>query len=97
MLRIFPYIFLVIMTLFTVVPTVDQVWGKQICKIVTVGSGMAEEEIKVSKENEIHYFSYDLVNPGDTDLKKGKKSTFFDHDTPISQLFVLLPDLPPEV
>ena len=94
MLRIFPYIFIVIMTAFTVVPTVDQVWGNRVCKIITVGSGMAEEEIKEVKE--LHIYSYDLVAMDDAGGTEPENTPFFHYETLLSQLFVLLPELPPE-
>jgi hypothetical protein len=96
MLRIFPYFFLVIMTLFVVVPTADQLWGKAVCKIATVNNGMAEEEVKVGKEVAHIFYVSELIKPGGFIAKKVKKSLFPANDTLVSELFALLPEMPPD-
>ncbi|MBK7935990.1 MAG: hypothetical protein IPJ82_02445 [Lewinellaceae bacterium] len=98
---IFPWFFLLIMSLNVAIPLMEQLRGGDMYEYTELGAkeldGKDKSEKEEGKEKESYTFSdHSGLNPGAFYNKKRKNSGFPKADQLLSELYAFLPELPPE-
>lgn len=99
--RIFPYFFLLIMSLNVLAPLAEQLRGGDYYEMTEMGTTDADESDKTEKEEgkekeSFTYIHHTGLKPA-SDFGSRRKTSFPENTHPRSGRYASLPELPPEV